>query len=1018
MGETQTVRFVPRLTTFFVVSLLALLSAYFAFTTPAHALQTIPYKMNFQGKLTNPSGIPLASGTYNMKFRIFDATTGGTQQWTEQRSVFAGTGVTVTTGGLFSVQLGDVTSLPPALFTNQNLYFEVELPTPATATCATSSCESYTEGAMTPRNKLGSSAYAFNSDTLDGLDSTAFAAASGSANYIQNGSSPQTANFNVTGTGTATLLQATTFDAASTGTLTIGGANATAISMVDNVTVGSGLSLTLVGSGTRPASPSEGMVYYDTTTKQLLTYANSKWQADGKDAVIVAASNGSAADKASADYIAAGTNSDQVAINTALMAANPAGSGRKTGKVVLLAGTYTINASISIPNSTALIGSGAGTVITIPNALNTNFSAITNTDQTAGADITIQDLRLEGNKLNQSGTGFGMSGIEFNGMGGGSGSTARSGVKIIHVRSNNWYSNGATGSVCQDGAGICLRNSANSTVSDSSTQGDVDGLAFSNVVNSVISGNTAQGNLYSGLYTVDSSDNTISNNVTQGNGDGLAFFTTSDSIVTGNIVKGSDYSGLYVEESHENIFSDNVVQENAIAGFNIATSSSNTISGNKVYDNGGTTDNNGIYLSAADSNNITNNTITDTSATTTNYAISISNSTADANYLADNGLGGGSINDIGTGTIFANQISNSGVLMNRSSGGLVVQNASNQSLLTADTSTSAVDIDGTLKVQSDAAGAVLVQNSSSTDLFRVDASTNRVTIGAASANPTLLVLGNKTNEDDPTGVEGATYYNGAMKAFRCYAGGMWNDCDFSSMRSEWVLQEDFRGDVDTGAWSIYDHLFENNWSAGYWGTQGTISKLNLEANASDQDRMGVVVFSTGANANSGYGLELGTYWGDIAGTPSNMTVEFDFATENSNAAAGTYQTVLLGLHDGTTEAVGYPDTGMYFKYDSGAAASTWQACTSNSGTNTCTSTGVGLSSVSVYQRFKIRTNAAGNSVKFYINEALVATNTTNLPTATTSYGAEIKVANKTGSSTAKSWKMDYFQIKRNLSTLR
>lgn len=176
--------------------------AFFAFSVPVSAVQTIPYKMNFQGKLADANGVPLATGTYNMKFRIYDASTAGALQWSEQRAVSAGTGVTVTNGGLFSVQLGDVVSLPAGIFTNQNLYFEVELPTPATATCSVASCEAYTEGAMTPRNKLGSSAYAFNSDTLDGLDSAAFAAASGSSNYIQSGTSPQAANFNVSGTGT------------------------------------------------------------------------------------------------------------------------------------------------------------------------------------------------------------------------------------------------------------------------------------------------------------------------------------------------------------------------------------------------------------------------------------------------------------------------------------------------------------------------------------------------------------------------------------------------------------------------------------------------------------------------------------------------------------------------------------------------------------------------------------------------------------------------------------------------
>lgn len=176
----------------FAVFAVSILLACFAFSSSASALQTVPYKMNFQGRVTDASGSALANGNYNMKFRIYDASTGGTLQWSEQRANSATTGVAVV-NGLFSVQLGDVTALPVAIFTNQNLYFEIELPTPATATCTGASCESYTEGVMGPRNKLGTSAYAFNSDTLDGLDSTAFAASTGAAGYIQNQSTAQQA---------------------------------------------------------------------------------------------------------------------------------------------------------------------------------------------------------------------------------------------------------------------------------------------------------------------------------------------------------------------------------------------------------------------------------------------------------------------------------------------------------------------------------------------------------------------------------------------------------------------------------------------------------------------------------------------------------------------------------------------------------------------------------------------------------------------------------------------------------
>lgn len=159
------IRFVALLFACLFAGLFALTNDY-----SAKAATTLPTKMNFQGRITNSAGSILANGTYNMRFRIFNAATAGTQQWSENRLVSAGQGVTVT-NGQFSVQLGDVTSLPASVFTSNSLYFEVELPTPASAT---GSSPVWTEGAMTPRNQLATSAYAFNSETLDGLDSAAF----------------------------------------------------------------------------------------------------------------------------------------------------------------------------------------------------------------------------------------------------------------------------------------------------------------------------------------------------------------------------------------------------------------------------------------------------------------------------------------------------------------------------------------------------------------------------------------------------------------------------------------------------------------------------------------------------------------------------------------------------------------------------------------------------------------------------------------------------------------------------
>jgi hypothetical protein len=56
--------------------------------------------------------------------------------------------------------------------------------------------------------------------------------------------------------------------------------------------------------------------------------------------------------------------------------------------------------------------------------------------------------------------------------------------------------------------------------------------------------------------------------------------------------------------------------------------------------------------------------------------------------------------------------------------------------------------------------------------------------GAGSATPDFLVLDNKNTAGDPTGTNGAMYYNSNTSKFRCYQGGAWTDCISSSATSQ------------------------------------------------------------------------------------------------------------------------------------------------------------------------------------------------------------------------------------------
>ena len=70
----------------------------------------VPKMLNYQGYLTDTEGIPI-DDNLNMKFRIYDVETGGTELWGEDT-----TGVSVERG-VFNALLGSVDTIPHSVFT-------------------------------------------------------------------------------------------------------------------------------------------------------------------------------------------------------------------------------------------------------------------------------------------------------------------------------------------------------------------------------------------------------------------------------------------------------------------------------------------------------------------------------------------------------------------------------------------------------------------------------------------------------------------------------------------------------------------------------------------------------------------------------------------------------------------------------------------------------------------------------------------------------------------------------------
>jgi hypothetical protein len=134
---------------------LCLLGVGSSFFAAPLALAQPSYTINYQGKLTTPTGIAVADGAYTMEFKLYTVASGGVAVWTETRS--GGNQVTVQ-NGLFSVMLGSVTPLTSVNF-NQPLYLGVNI---------------QSDGEMTPRKAIGSVPSAFEAKQLGGVASSSF----------------------------------------------------------------------------------------------------------------------------------------------------------------------------------------------------------------------------------------------------------------------------------------------------------------------------------------------------------------------------------------------------------------------------------------------------------------------------------------------------------------------------------------------------------------------------------------------------------------------------------------------------------------------------------------------------------------------------------------------------------------------------------------------------------------------------------------------------------------------------
>lgn len=379
--------------------------------------------------------------------------------------------------------------------------------------------------------------------------------------------------------------------------------------------------------------------------------------------LVVAASNSFAAGKAAADYVCTGVN-DHTTINSAITALGATG-----GKVVLLEGQFAIAASINLPSNVSLEGQGSGTVMQIPNANNTTFNVIQNSDSVNGnTGLGIYNLKIDGNKAsNTAGTqqGIFLSKVTY--------STIQN-VTVVNMRNNGISLSGSTNSsfnnmirgntVQGNGTnGIVLNPSFNISITENTVQGNSsNGISLvSGSNNNMVSGNIVQDNAQIGIQVQSSNYNVVLGNTIRGistSFEGIGLSSASNNTINGNTIQGAS-SGFYSSSSNNNVIAGNTMQGNRICGILMQSSSNNVVLGNTCFENSQATDNtnDNIKLNGtSNTNNIQGNTCRQGVLTNKpRYGIRVDAATCTGNMITNNDLttGGatGAFSDAGTGTV-------------------------------------------------------------------------------------------------------------------------------------------------------------------------------------------------------------------------------------------------------------------------------------------------------------------------------------------------------------------------------
>lgn len=321
------------------------------------------------------------------------------------------------------------------------------------------------------------------------------------------------------------------------------------------------------------------------------------------------------------------------------------------------------------------------------------------------------------------------------------------------------------------------------------------------------------------------------------------------------------------------------------------------------------------------------------------------------------------------------------------------------------------------KPAANGASALHIPSSGSVFLGKADSGVN-VTIGdgSASATPDLFVLDQKSSVDDPSGTDGAMYYNSAMDTFRCYSAtvspvsGVWEDCAIFHMDAGFRLEEEFMtGLLTTGNIGSLGWNFLSNGTSTFSSNNGI---------APTADRPGNFQINTGATIGNGSTVCLSRACSG-AGSGS-MVIRKDLVIKTAVAPGATItsNSIRVGATSQSNSSTA-PAAGVWWEADvTGSGQGNWRYCFGNGVTEECANSTVAVAA-STFARLEIRVHTTGSTTStatFLINGIPYSLGAGETIDSTTRVSPNL--ACYTAVALARVCIIDYFQISGVSSALR